>query len=59
MYIDPGKLSKKGLRKYQELYLKEGPFEYEALNPYEYFTDSRFIWEYRKSPEKHRHEFFH
>ena len=54
MYIDPRNLSNKGLLKYQELCLKEGPFEYEALCSYEYFADSHLMWEYRKDLRKHR-----
>lgn len=54
MYIDPRKLSKKGLKKYQELLLKEGPFEYEELDSYKYFSASQFIWEYRKDLRKYR-----
>lgn len=52
MYIDPLKLSKKGLRKYQELLLKEGPFEYEALDSWECFESSQSLWEYRKALRK-------
>lgn len=54
MYINPRTLSKKGLKKYQELFLKEGPFKYEELDSYEYFSASQFIWEYRKDLRKHR-----
>lgn len=56
MYIDPRKLSKKGLRKYQEISLKEGPVEYEALDSWggEYFVSPQFHWEYRKALRKHR-----
>ena len=53
MYIDQGQLSKKGLREYDKLCKKAGPFDYEALASFNNFATPESYWNYKASLRKH------